>query len=229
MFKNRIKTNKEDAESANNKVPEMETSVIKGEKKKKKRKGKRSSVKFEKEIEILNKKLEEMEHQNEKIYVEMVEYKNRYLRAMADLENYRKSVQKELDEARIRTKESLYLEIIAILDNFERALQSFKKDNIDEHTMSIIKGIEMIYKQFHNLLEKEGVRVYSSVGEHFDPRKHHALMHREVDDVETDRILEEYEKGYTYGEKILRPAKVIVSKKKANNIESKEEKHDGEE
>ncbi len=195
----------------------------------KKRKGKRSLAKAEKEIEILNEKLRDTEQKLEKTYVEMVEYKNRFLRAMADLDNYRKSVQKEIEEARTRTKESLYLDIISILDNFERAMQSFKKDNIDEHTMSIIKGIEMIYKQFHNLLEKEGVKAYSSIGERFDPRKHHAMMHKEAEGVESDQILEEYEKGYMYGDKILRPAKVIVSKKKENNIEDKEEKNNGEE
>ena len=220
--------NENETEKVNKDKHEKESGMTKSERRKKRR-GRRSPAKAEKEIEILNEKLRDTEQKLEKTYIEMVEYKNQFLRAMADLDNYRKSVQKELEETRKRTKESLYLDIIAILDNFERAMQSFKKDNIDEHTMSIIKGIEMIYKQFHNLLEKEGVKSYSSVGERFDPRKHHALMHKEAEGVESDRIIEEYEKGYMYGDKILRPAKVIVSKKKENNIKDKEEKNDGEE
>ncbi len=199
------------------------------EERRKKRRGRRSTAKLEKEIDILNNKLRDMEARLEKTYVEMVDYKNRYLRTMADMDNYRKSMQKQLEEVRGRTKETIYLEIIAILDNFERAMQSFKKDNIDEHTMSIIKGIEMIYNQFHNLLEKEGIKQYSSLGEAFDPRKHHALMHKEVDNEEPDKIIEEYERGYMLGDRVLRPAKVIVSKKKEDKIEDKEEKNDGEE
>ncbi|NIA23391.1 MAG: nucleotide exchange factor GrpE, partial [Proteobacteria bacterium] len=166
--------NKNKTEEASNVENRKESSVA-GNRSKKKRKGKRSLAKAEKENVILNKKLKDAERQSEQYHIEMVEYKNRFLRAMADLENYRKSIQKELEEVRTRTKESLYIDIISILDNFERALQSFKKDNIDDHTISVIKGIEMIYKQFHNLLEKEGVKPYSSVGERFDPRKHHAL------------------------------------------------------
>lgn len=197
---------------------EQESNLLKAKlhnykRKKSKKKEKKSGEKIENykiRIESLERELENMNNQAEK-------YKDLYFRMAADFENYKKKMKNEIDEIRKYTKENVYLEIISILDNFERALQSFNKDEVDEHTISIMKGITMIYKQFHNMLERENIVQFESLGEKFDPRIHHALTHKEVEDTESDIIIEEYEKGYKYKDKILRPAKVIVSKVVKNN------------
>ncbi len=183
----------------------------------KRNKSKKKDKKSGEQIETYKDRIISLERELENRNNQAEKYKDLYFRMAADFENYKKKMRNEVDEIRKYTKENVYLEIISIMDNFERALQSFNKDEVDEHTMSIMKGIIMIYKQFHNMLEREDIVQFKSLGEKFDPRIHHALTHKEVEGTESDIIVEEYEKGYKYKDKILRPAKVIVSKIVKNN------------
>lgn len=140
---------------------------------------------------------------------ELANYKDKYLRALAELDNQRKRSIREKEEIRRYATEKLILSMLPVVDNFERAI------GIDKNSGSvkdIIDGVKLIFKQFKEVLEKEGLKSFDSIGQKFDPYKHEALLAIESKEHEPSTILEEVEKGYLLGEKVLRPAKVTVSK-----------------
>ena len=130
-------------------------------------------------------------------------------RLQAEFENYRKYVEKSKAEFLRYSKADLIANLLPLLDSFELALKS-KCDKED-----FIKGIELIYSQFYSLLEKAGLKEINTEGK-LDPHHHEVLMKVESDK-EEDTILEELQKGYMLGGKVLRYAKVKVSKKKNDN------------
>lgn len=137
---------------------------------------------------------------------EIKEIKNKYLMALADLENYKKRKQKEFEELAKYLNERLLIELIPILDNFERALKVAHKDS------AFSKGLKLIYKQLLDTLKKEGMEAFESVGKEFDPRCHEAVS--TIPSKDRDGIIiDEMEKGYRLKDKLARPAKVVVAKK----------------
>ncbi len=125
-------------------------------------------------------------------------------RAMADLINYRKRAEEEKTSLAAFVNTAILLEIIMILDNFERALAAMAADEIPEDHK---KGIQSIAGHLTSLLEKYGVKSFDSVSKKFDPAFHEAIAQIPG---EKDIILEEIEKGYMTGDKVLRPTKVKV-------------------
>ena len=149
---------------------------------------------------------------------EVRNYKDKYLRTLADMDNQRKRMLREKEELLKYSNEQLILKILPVIDNFERALEVGKESkNLDK----MLEGVNLIFKQLKDILEKEGVKAFESVGDKFDPYKHEALLAIESDEHEPSTVLEEIEKGYLLGDKVIRPAKVTVSK-------IKEEKEDDE-
>ena len=137
------------------------------------------------------------------------EQKNKYLRALADLDNYKKRVSLEKDELIKYSNELLIKELLPALDGFAKALDFAKKTDSED----LMKGIALIKKQVEDALTKFGVKEILSVGKPFDPNLHEAILMKESEK-ETGIILEEMQKGYTMHERLLRPAMVIVSKSK---------------
>lgn len=127
-------------------------------------------------------------------------------RLQAEFENYKKRVEKEKQEFIKFAHAHVILELLPMLDSFELALKGTKDNE------KFIKGIEMIFAQFHSILEKEGLRPISSLGQKLDPYKHEVLM-KEKSDKEEDIILEEFQKGYMFNDKVLRHSKVKISEK----------------
>lgn len=128
-------------------------------------------------------------------------------RLQAEFENYKKRVEKESVESRKYVAADLIKKLLPVLDSFELALNN---TNDKEEFM---KGVEMIYAQFHGILEAEGLRPINAVGEKCDPYKHEVLLKQESDKDE-DIILEELQKGYAVNALIIRHSKVKVSEKK---------------
>lgn len=126
-------------------------------------------------------------------------------RLQAEFENYKKRIEKENIEFRKYAKAELISKLLPMIDNFELALQN--KENKDE----FVKGIELIYSQLFSLLENEGLKVIKAKGEKFNPEMHEALLTEKSD--KENIVLEELQKGYMLEDKILRHAKVKVSKK----------------
>lgn len=136
--------------------------------------------------------------------------KNRMLRAVADLENYRKRSAREKEDMRKYGIDRVVLELLPVLDNLERALEHADK-SADNTT--IVDGIRMVQRQFVGALEKHGVKGFDSKGEMFDPQKHEAIQQVETAEHETGTVLEEYQKGYYLHERLIRPALVVVARR----------------
>lgn len=149
----------------------------------------------------------------------------KYMRVCADFTNARKRWDREKEDLIKFSTSSLIRDLLIVLDESEQALRMVKEHgNIEE----IIKGLEMAYNNFLNLLKKRGLMPIESVGRFFDPHLHEIVATKEVDD-KTDKpiVLEEVQKGYMLEDKVLRPSKVIVGVEK-QNIENKEEKKEEE-
>lgn len=129
----------------------------------------------------------------------------------ADSYNYRQRVIKERSETRKRSQEEVIVAILPVLDNLNRAIESA---HLDDGT-NILTGVEMVQRQFMNVLEGFGVSMIKAEGEAFDPALHDASGTEEVDDESLDgKVITERLKGYRTKERVLRPAQVTVGKKK---------------
>jgi len=135
---------------------------------------------------------------------------DKWLRLRAEFENYKKRMQKEKADLMKFGNESLLRSILPILDNLERAIDHGK--DLKENT-SLLEGVELTLKQFLGTLERFGVKPVPAMGEVFDPEKHEAISYQESDQ-EPHRVISEVLKGYLFHERLLRPAKVIVSREK---------------
>jgi molecular chaperone GrpE len=133
---------------------------------------------------------------------------NRFLRVQADFDNFRRRTQKEKEELALYASFKLVGQLLPVLDNFERAMQSGGESF---ETNSFTKGIDMIYRQFSQVLESEGVRKMEAVGEPFDPELHQAIMQVESEEHETGIVVEVVQNGYWLKDKVIRPAMVKVS------------------
>lgn len=129
----------------------------------------------------------------------------RYLRLMADFQNYKKRVEKEKTDLYSYANEKLITEMLEVLDNFERALGQ------DEAGDGFKEGMEMIFKQLRNVLEKSGLAEIAALGEEFDPNFHNAVMKEETEEYESGKVSGVMQKGYTLNGKVIRPSMVKVA------------------
>lgn len=152
-------------------------------------------------------------------------YFDKLLRLQAEFDNTKKRLEKEKQEFVKFAEASLIFELIPIMEDFERALESANKKN---DIKSLKKGIEIIVKHLKNLLAKRGLKEIETVTKPFDPTLHEALMQEEDEEHPENTITEEYQKGYSLGDKVLRHAKVKISKKKdKRDLEQKKQKEEG--
>lgn len=138
------------------------------------------------------------------------EHVNQLKRLQAEFENYIKRTEKEREHFACLATEKVVVKLLRIVDDFERALEQMKKNNIDEE---MAKGISMILGQMHKVLEEENVCPIKCVGEKFDPYKHEAITFVEHDGVPENTVVEELQKGYTMAGKVIRCSKVKITKK----------------
>ena len=143
---------------------------------------------------------------------ELDDLKEAHLRRLADMENLRKRFEREKAEFQQYALNDVMLELLAIGDNFERALRS---EPSDADGKIFREGIELILRMFQSLLTKHGVRPIVIENKAFDPAFHHAMMVEESDQVEEPTVAEELQKGYLLHDRLLRPTlvKVLVPKK----------------
>ena len=152
------------------------------------------SGELKKQLEILNNEFEKLKEKN--------------IRLLAEFDNYRRRSVNERQNLSKYSAESFVKDLLPILDDFERTLHNVKDDN------PLFKGVQMIKNKLEKMLEEHGIVNFDSIGEVFDPNLHEALMNQETEDEKDGVILNEFEKGYKYHDKILRHAKVVVSKAK---------------
>lgn len=161
------------------------------------------------------------ETEEDKLKDEVLEYKNKYLRVLADLENTRKRMQKEKDETIKYIIENTIAEFLPILDNFENALKF--AENSSEEVQKWATGFQMILTQFKDILHNYGIIAFHSGGNLFDPHYHEALEIVETDQYPDGTIIEELAKGYKSANRTIRPARVKVAKAIASEENFKKE------
>ncbi|NGZ73816.1 nucleotide exchange factor GrpE [Saccharibacillus sp. VR-M41] len=136
------------------------------------------------------------------------DYMQRLARSQADFDNFRKRTIREKEELGKYASAKLITELVPVIDNFSRALDTRPEG---EGSESFVKGVEMIHRQFENVLQAEGLTAMETVGQPFNPEFHQAVMQVESDEYEEGIVVEELQKGYMLKDKVLRPAMVKVS------------------
>eukprot|EP00831_Metopus_contortus_P080643 TRINITY_DN8292_c0_g1_i13.p1 TRINITY_DN8292_c0_g1~~TRINITY_DN8292_c0_g1_i13.p1 ORF type:complete len:198 (+),score=60.89 TRINITY_DN8292_c0_g1_i13:156-749(+) len=166
------------------------------------------------EIEVQDEELDTREEQapeevnrEKQLEDDIAHWKDKYVRSMAEFENFRKRTMKEKPDWIKSSNESILVSICDIMDNFERAMGQMKDDH---HEDPFIKGIVQIKQQFDNLLAKEHVEKIETEGKDFDPAVHEALAHI-PSDLEENKIVAVIQNGYKLYDKVIRAARVAVS------------------
>jgi molecular chaperone GrpE len=149
----------------------------------------------------------DLEAQLEAAQAESAAARDKWLRAVADLDNYKKRVKRDIDDAIHRAVQNLLSSFLPVGDNLERALSVAPPDTNDQ----LLKGLDMVRQEFFSALGKHGIKPIESVGAPFDPNLHDALQQMDSPDYPPGTVVIEYEKGYRRGDKLLRPARVIVA------------------
>jgi len=152
----------------------------------------------------------ELEKRIEELAGEVAQYEDRYLRAAAELRNYRKRVADQRTQQLQFAHEQLVTALLPVLDHMELALQSPHSE--DESPEEVLAGVQMIYRQLQEVLGQFGVKRVEAVGEQFDSRVHEAVERRTAEDgaVDSGEIIEEFRPGYKLHDRVLRPAHVCV-------------------
>ncbi len=148
---------------------------------------------------------EELSVELEKLREENSQLFSRLQRAHADFDNYRKRIKTERQEWSNQALCDFIKELLPVIDNLERAKQS------EGATDALLAGVDLVYKQFFSVLEKHGLCMIEACGKEFDPNFHHAIMQVECEEDE-NTVVEELQKGYRLGDRVLRASMVKVAK-----------------
>jgi molecular chaperone GrpE len=157
--------------------------------------------------------IEKFSHELEQQKKEAAEANEKYLRTYADFENYRKRMQRDLADFRKYANEQLALELLPVVDHLGLALKHASETG--EANGGLLQGVEMVYKQFRDILEKFGIKPFQAEGEPFDPAKHDAVMQVPTTEAPENTVVQVLQDGYWYYDKVLRHAKVGVAKRPA--------------
>lgn len=145
----------------------------------------------------------------EKLVADAADYKDKYIRIFAEFENTRKRYERNKIEFIKYANEGLIEEFLGVVDDLHRSVDAAKLKHQDY--AAFLKGIEIVMTRSDALLKKNGVRLIEAVGKKFDPHCHEVLMQVETDEHEDGQIIEEFQKGYYLGDKVVRTAKVKVA------------------
>lgn len=136
--------------------------------------------------------------------------KDQLLRTAADFDNFRKRSRKDVDQAERRGRESMLREVLPIIDNLQRAVDAADSAQDLE---AVLSGVQMVLKLFEDTATRIGLTRVESVGTRFDPNIHDAFQQIETDEHPPGTIVQEYQPGYMLGDRLLRPAMVVVARK----------------
>ncbi|MGQ9489316.1 MAG: nucleotide exchange factor GrpE [Anaerolineae bacterium] len=150
-----------------------------------------------------------LEEQLAQAQAQAAEYLDNWRRAVAELSNARKRMQREMDEMRVSAAERVLLKLLPVVDDLERAFAALPAEQADSDWVS---GFRLIQRKLEALLESEDVQRIPTEQTHFDPTLHHAVSHEEAEGYGDGQIISEVARGYRLGNKVLRPALVRVAK-----------------
>lgn len=156
----------------------------------------------------VNEELSEEQQKINALEQQVADLNSKLLRVHADYDNFRRRTKDEKEAAAKYRAQSLVEELLPVLDNFERALAV---EPANEETKTLLQGMEMVYRQFQDGLQKEGLEVIESVGQTFDPHLHQAVMQVQEEGHEPNTVVEEFQKGYKLKDRVIRPSMVKVN------------------
>jgi molecular chaperone GrpE len=136
------------------------------------------------------------------------DYHDRWMRKAAEFDNYRRRIERERREQADQSVVDLLQELLQVVDDFDLALTT----DAGESAGAYRKGVELIHAKLHDLLRKKGVKAIETIGADFDPNLHQAVVHEASPDHRDGEVIGEMRKGYTIGDRLLRPAMVKVAK-----------------
>lgn len=155
-----------------------------------------------------NQELIEAQAKIAELEAQLEQKENRYLRLQADFDNFRRRSKLELEASEKYRAQSLITDLLPALDNFDRALST----QVDEEQAKTLKqGMEMVYKSLVDALKKEGAEQIDAVGQEFDPNFHQAIMQVEDANFGSNIVVEEFQKGFTLKDRVIRPSMVKVN------------------
>ncbi len=163
-----------------------------------------TQVSPESELQDLRQKLAQKEEEARGNY-------DRFLRERAELDNFKKRMQREKAEAMRFASEPLIRELLPVVDNLERAVEHGNGNG-----KSVLEGVQLVLRALLGILERHGVKRIDAVGEPFDPTRHEAMAQVESAEIEPNRVIEQHHTGYLLHDRLLRPALVTVSGRKTN-------------
>ncbi|MFZ2071547.1 MAG: nucleotide exchange factor GrpE [Halobacteriota archaeon] len=163
----------------------------------------------EEEPEMVEEEVGRLKHDLEEQIMLADDYLSRLKYLQAEFENYKKIVAREQEMYKMRATEELIKNLLPVIDNLEMAIASARRNEDDQ---TLVEGIELIYANLVAVLAKEGLKPLKTVGEKFDPYEHEVILTVLADDLPEDTIVEELEKGYKLGTKVIRTSKVKISK-----------------
>lgn len=144
---------------------------------------------------------------------EVAHLREMYLRKLAEFDNFRKRIEREREELKRTAAEEIVLDLIPVLDNFERALDQ----DVDSDSEAFRQGVEMISRQLQGVLGKSGLEQFDSMGKPFQPELHEAVQQVENSDLPPGTVAWVLAKGYLYGGRLVRPAMVGVTREGEGN------------
>ncbi len=147
----------------------------------------------------------------EELEAKVKDYWDQILRLRAEFENTKKRLERDKQEAIKFANELLLLEILPVVDNFDRAMASLSEGHDPE---KVKQGLEIAQNELHKILKEHGVEVVKSLGEDFDPRFHEAVAEVETENLKEGAVVDEIQRGYLLNGRLIRPSRVRVAKKK---------------
>lgn len=175
------------------------------------------------DIEALTEELERFREEIEDLKEERDELNDRLLRKAADLENLRRRMDREKKRRHEAGKVAVLESMLEVLDDFERSLAAARDldDSEDPETAyeSLKGGVEMVFRKFRDELQSLGVEPIEAEGEPFDEQLHEAMMRQPSEEAEPGTVLQEIQKGYTMGDRVLRHSRVVVAAESSGNGE----------
>ncbi len=168
-------------------------------------------AKKEEEAAGISAEIEKLTQALEQKAKEAAEAHDKYLRTSADFDNYRKRIQRDLADFRKYANEQMARELLSVVDHLSLAIKHAAEAG--ETSDGLRQGVELVYKQLRDVLEKFGITSFASQGEPFDPAKHEAIMQEATDAVPENMVVQVFQEGYLYHDKVLRHARVSVSRK----------------
>jgi len=168
--------------------------------------GKKDKEKTDDPLKVMEEKLESLEQESKDSH-------DRFLRVSAEFENYKKRAAREMNDFRKFANESFVKAMLPVVDNLDRAIESSSNDK--HANSSVVEGVNMTLREILKVFEQYGIKPFESLGKTFDPSLHQAVMQEDDEAYPENTVSKELQKGYMIHDRLLRPAMVVVSKKKA--------------